>query len=216
MSTSAHHAILKALDTIDESEFDTGPDGWHDEIATALIDAVFSMRARYDSPTPGRGVFNRVKAFREGHPDKHDDLRALKTLGEHELIDIMGSTQTAGRSKASAAIEAAEALTDKGIYSAADLTEGPLKEAKKAYTGVHGLGWITFEYFLMLLGKPGVKADTMITRFVNAALAEEALPPVDAQEAHRLITEVFDQHKQEHWGGLTALDHTIWRFQRGQ
>lgn len=36
---------------------------------------------------------------------------------------------------------------------------------------MHGLGKVTAEYLLMLLGVPGLKADVMILRFVNDALA---------------------------------------------
>ncbi len=53
--------------------------------------------------------------------------------------------------------------------------------AKRVYTGVQGLGYVTFEYFTMLLGIPGVKVDIMIKRFITEALSTAGLESVDAQ-----------------------------------
>lgn len=214
MNTDIHQAILEGLNAIDESEFDSGPAGWRGEISTALLDAVFSIRARYDSPTPGKGVLGRVKSFREEHPNTCDDLESLHDLGTDAVTGIMGATQTAGRSKSSAVVEAAHELIDMGVTRAADITEDNVDAVKRVYIGVHGLGWITFEYFLMLLGMPGIKADTMITRFVNSALAEAGHDSVNAQRANSLLKEVFEEHNEEHWGDLTSFDHAIWRYQR--
>ena len=38
---------------------------------------------------------------------------------------------------------------------------------RNQYTGVSGLGPVTWEYFTMLLSHPGVEADTWITEFVG-------------------------------------------------
>ena len=61
----------------DESELKkfTWPGGWPGEIEAALIDAVFSIRARYGTGENGvRGV---VKRWRDERGDVLDDLRAL-------------------------------------------------------------------------------------------------------------------------------------------
>lgn len=61
----------------------------------------------------------------------------------------------------------------------------------------------------MLLGHPGVKADTMITRFVTAALD---VPHVDAGRAHSAVSEAaFLLQVQPR-----DLDHAIWREQSGR
>jgi hypothetical protein len=214
MNATQHEAVLAALDEIEDSDFQNGREGWPEEISTALLDAVFSIRARYESPTPGKGVLGRVETFRAEHEDKRDDLAALAELGENRITEVMGSTQTSGKPKSQAVIEAARALQEIEVNTASDLTENKVAEAKAAYTGVHGLGWITFEYFLMLLGRPGIKADTMIARFVNTALASENLEPVDAKTAHELLTEIFERYNKDHWKKLSNLDHAIWRYQR--
>lgn len=62
----------------------------------------------------------------------------------------------------------------------------------RAYTSVKGLGLVTAEYFLMHLGVDGVKADRMIVRFVNRALAAEDLPETTHwSEARDIIIKAF-------------------------
>lgn len=68
------------------------------------------------------------------------------------------------------------------------------------------LGKETFEYFAMLLGEPGVKADIMIRRFVGKG-NENA---VSASEARRLVKDVASRMAVN----PIDLDHAIWAYQR--
>lgn len=68
---------------------------------------------------------------------------------------------------------------------------------------------LTWSYFLMLVGVPGVKADRMIVRFVTHVL--ERPKEISRHEASRLIEEVADIMCVNY----IYLDHTIWRFQSG-
>lgn len=71
---------------------------------------------------------------------------------------------------------------------------------------------MTYEYFTMLLGQPGIKADTMNRRFVDTALVQEGPPPADAHTARRLAE---DAHADQSLAiSLSAFDHTIWLHQR--
>lgn len=67
---------------------------------------------------------------------------------------------------------------------------------------------MTFDYFLMLLGNPGVKADTMITRFVNSALAEAGIAAVTPKAAGELVKAAFADTPPG--ADLTYYEHTIW------
>lgn len=206
-------AVVRAVDTIDAENFAAYGGGWPGEVGTALVDAVFSIRAQYHANTPGRGVLGRVKTLRETHPDAKDDLRAVVALGAERLAEIMGDGKTAQRPKSTCVIDAARAFLamDPPVRTAADLLAADPAEVKRSYTGVRGLSWITAEYFQMLLGIPGVKADVMIVRFVNAALASAELPPVDAREARQLV---LDAHAADSHGvGLTQYEHAVWRTQ---
>ena len=212
-------SVLAAVETIPPSLFDRYEGSRENEITTALIDAVFSIRASYDSATPGRGVSGRLSTFRDEHPEALDDLHALLEVGAQEIARIMGDGKTSQRSKASAVIEAAEALATAGVVTSADLrdkaTSGQegYQTVKTAYTGVHGLGKITFEYLMMLVGVPGVKSDVMIRRFVAHALGEHEVSP---ERAHALVVGAHAELRQRTGfsRNLTAFDHAIWLHQR--
>ncbi len=61
----------------------------------------------------------------------------------------------------------------------------------------------------MLLGVPGVKADRMIVRFVNAALAAARLDAVDARTARELVVQAYAFEPRGET--LTHYEHAIWR-----
>ncbi|KAA8719185.1 heme peroxidase [Corynebacterium spheniscorum] len=67
-----------------------------------------------------------------------------------------------------------------------------------------GLNW---NYFLMLVGIPGVKADRMVIRFVTETLGRPK--EVSSKEASRLVEAVADDLNLNY----IQLDHTIWRCQ---
>lgn len=204
-------ALVAETRKIADSEFTEYGGGWKGRIGTALVDAVFSIRAKYTAKDPTRGVIGRLVAFNEARPEAMDDLDALIELGEHELARIMGRGVTGGRKKAACVIEAAQNLRalDPPVTTAADLLGADPLQVKKAYTSVHGLSWVTCEYFQMLLGKPGVKADTMIVRFVNAALEASGLDPVDARSARELVVQASGVDVRG--ATLTHFEHALWR-----
>lgn len=110
--------------------------------------------------------------------------------------------------KAEAVAKAAHRLIAAGAPSSKqfDVTSD---EQRRAYVGVSGLGHVTWAYLGMLLGQPGVKADTMIRRFVSAAVGR---PTVDAARARELIEATAVQMDVL----PTDLDHAIWSYQRGR
>lgn len=209
----AIEAVIKATQEIDKAKFLVAPDGWPDQIGMALIDAVYSIQAKYFAVDPAKGVLNRARAFRDKYSEVTNNLELLRTLGEGTIREVMGNGKSNGRYKSVCVIEATENLLslDPPIKTASQLD--PLDPAtKRAYTSVRGLGWITYEYFTMLLGKPGVKADTMICRFINEALMKEGLNPVDSHRARHLVEmahkEVYPHIRLNHF------DHAIWLHQR--
>jgi hypothetical protein len=178
--------------------------GWPGEIEAALIDAVLSIRARYGSETTG--VRAAVRRWREANPDRPslDDLAALAATESDVLESVLDNRQvlSGGASKPDAIKAAASALTAAGVRHAVELD--PANAAHRgAYTGVRGLGPVTWEYLLMLLGHPGVKADTWIRRFVADAIGREP----EASEAGSLVKAAATALSVE----PTDLDHAIWR-----
>ena len=183
------------------------PGGYPDEAEAALVDAVLSIRARYG--TPDSGVRKRVSDYRSargGGPV--DDLRAM--ADQLPLLESLTSQRLpGGLVKGQAIHRAAQRLVEAGFTNAADLrdaTRDP-KKAKSAYVGVTGLGVVTFDYFLMLLGRPGIKADTHIVAFVSHALGDRR---TSSAEARSLLVEVSSDMGTD----ATQLDHAIWHHQR--
>lgn len=239
-------AVLSRVRLIPESNFTRYGGGWGDRISLALIDAVYSISAKYTA-TSGLGVAGRLKNLKDlwesapGSPLY--SLRELCTHDESEIRSVMGKGKVApgkqrSRYKSIAVLDAATAFTDLGIDSADDLRswiggvgdlprdKSAFAQARKAYTQVYGLGVVTFEYWLMLLGIPGVKADRRIVSFVQKVIAEGAgsnvVPPsISAKEARSLLLKAYELWKQERQQrnpdetvDLRAFDHAVWLFER--
>lgn len=215
MTSSRVDAAVKAIAAIEDIEFEAYQGGWRNEIGTALVDAVFSIRAKYNASDPAKGVSGRVRKFREEYPETRNDLSALARLGEEPIREVMGNTVTGRRPKSVCVVEAAQKLMSvvPPIATADDaLVAGP-ETVTRAYTSVQGLGPVTAEYFQMHLGVPGVKADRMITRFVDRALLAEGLEETSSpSEAKDLVIEAhkIDARKAT---SLNAFEHAIWRVE---
>ncbi|WP_020143923.1 hypothetical protein [Terracoccus sp. 273MFTsu3.1] len=183
------------------------PGGWATEVEAALIDAVFSVRARYGSRKRLTGVYGAVVRWRDSRGEPADDLRALAYFDETNLRTLTNSGKISGRYKAAIVIQAAQALVAVGVVHAEDVSTR-LPEARAAYLSVKGCGPVTWSYFRMLLGIDDVKADTWLMRFV-----QDRLPHVHTTEhASRLVTGVADRMNVS----ATELDHAIWSYRRGQ
>lgn len=181
------------------------PGGYSGQIEAAIIDAVLSIQANYGSAHNGvRGAVGRYKdAVNDTEPN---DLKRLAAYDPLELQELLNDQQISGRTKASAIIEAAGNLAQLGVQNDDDF-DAANKGQKKAYTSVHGLGPVTWEYFGMLLNKPGVKADTWIIRFVERAVGRTDVSP---GEAHDLVVTAADRL------GVNPieLDHALWDHER--
>lgn len=192
------------------------PGGRPGEAEVALVDAVMSIRARYGRP--GRteenvelaptGVHRAVAAYRALRGDEPlDDLRVLTDLDPEMLQQTIGAQQTAGVLKAEAIVRAAGALVGVGVLGADDVQPADLCQ-KRAYTSVRGLGWVTWEYFGMLLGRPGVKADRWVIQSVRNAVKR----PVTAQAARGVVLGTAAALGRD----PTALEHALWAFKRSR
>lgn len=194
------------------------PGGWPDQIEAALLDAVLSIRARYGSENTGvRAAVRRYKKF--VGDDRPNSLSRLAGFDPTELGEVLRNRQvTGGASKATAVVEAAKRLNEAGVERAADIPvagygdgrtqeqEVRLERLKAAYTAVPGLGKVTFAYFTMLVGEPGVKADTWLGRFVAEAVGRRVSSD---------YTEQCVKDAAEHYGvDPRVLDHAIWVYMR--
>lgn len=220
--TTDTEKLLQSLELVPKDNFTKYGGGWEGRISVALIDAVFSMGARYETAN-GKGVGPRVVALSNGWMDNETDpsnnLVRLLELGEEPIRAEMGEGKVVPghndeRFKSIAVLEAAQNFVDLGIVSAEDLeafrtsSEDNGKKLMSAYTGPVGLGKVTFEYFLMLLGVPGVKADRMINRFVERSLG------TDKGAREQIIAAHEEWLKQDgNTASLIEFEHAIWRYE---
>lgn len=208
------------------------PAGYRDS-ALALVDAVFSMQARYESArrvvadyaawaglreTPGLPGDNGV-ADQHSVVDLHDGLVGMPP---EEVADRVFDNRTrsarADRLKAELVVEAARRLTEAGLRSRGDITRLPTEpgyaQQKKAWTGIHGLGPVTFEYFRMLCGAESSKPDIMIVGWLEETLGDRP----DTAQALELVAALADELSAR-WGTASpqrGVDHTIWRYYSGR
>lgn len=196
------------------------PGGWRGEISTALIDAVFSAQATYKTRS-GAGVHAQVVRWRELQPEHRNTLRGLRDEiradGAEAWARTFGNMQHSPSRwrrrpdtpwKGAAVLEAAEALADgrTGIDTADDVTLENSKLVGAALVSVPGIGRVTADYFLMLLGYPGVKADTMIRRYLDGATDR---PPVSTDDAVAAVTSAAAQMGCD----VVDLEHSIWALE---
>jgi ribosomal protein S13 len=110
-----------------------------------------------------------------------------------------------GSLKAAAVRQAACVLREHGINEASQIDINNVKDAKLALRSVPGIGYATSNYFLMLLGAPGVKPDRMIHRFLKEATGH-AFTDTEAERTTWAAAEQLCVQSHE-------LDHAIWRFE---
>lgn len=191
-----------------QSAWPQWPGGWTGEIEAAVLDSVFSVRARYGREHNGvRGVVARWRGDRQAN--LNDLAELAKFAGKSEpLAAILQNRQrlSGGLTKAEGAALAARALVDTGIRQAEDVTGA--ESERRAWRSVRGLSDVTWSYVLMLLGTPGVKADVMVRRFVGQAIGRAP----SAGETRDLVVAAAAQQDVS----ATALDHAIWSWQRRQ
>lgn len=187
--------------------------GWPNHLPMAILDAIYSIQTRYTT-THGKGLLPRLKKFKEAHPKAAQDLRELLKLSTADIEDILGRGKTSGTSKAQAALQVAQNLTEltPPVYTAQDFNY--LKaDHEHAYRSVHGLGKVTYQYLGMLLRYGDVKPDTWIIRAVQRVSDTHQLGlSITPALARHIVTETY---KVTGYGEtVTHLDHAIWLNER--
>ncbi len=202
MPRSEPSALITALTEYQVTLLPTPP-YYPRSVELALIDAVLSIRARYGTRAD-TGVRAAVRRYQEASGrDSWNDLRVLAGQDPQKLEATLDNKQkTSGVPKSAAIVSAAAALTAAGVAHAEDVDPAAAAQ-KRAYTGVRGLGPVTWEYFLMCVGHDGVKADTLVTRFVTEAISRPASP----DEVASIVSDAAAELDIE----ARALDHSIWR-----
>lgn len=208
----------------DKKEWVAWPGGWPGEIGTALIDALFSARATYKTKR-GRGIHSQVVEWQASAGDSRTSLAALRSeiesgtpsewarrFGNEQHSPSRPSEAPGGPTKAAAVLEAAQLLgsVDPPVDRAADVADANADQVRRLLLGVPGIGYATANYFLMLLGRPGVKPDRMVHRFIDDAMAAADQPGrLSDAAAEALVNAAADQIGSEGY----QLEHAIWKWE---
>jgi len=209
-------AVLRRLADLEDD------DGWrpapeYGSVALAVIDAVWSIGVRYTGVVNviGRYTAARVEQGADARMDGPEDLLAfIADCGSPDAFAnaVKNRQRTSTRSgilKAEAVGKAADALARRGLRTPTqlrDLDRQDLAALEADWRGIEGQGsGLSFEYFLMLCGMSGVKADRHIRRFVAEAVgATEG--EVSADAARALVIAASDELGLE-W---RVADYAIW------
>ena len=197
----------------------------YSHLGIAILDAVFSLRSRYDSV-----VVPTLKRYCEAAGLDWSGLDAVQPEhGAQALVDFLGPKSTEERCriltkhvapgtntrKADLCVTIAQVLVDNGVDTHTSLTaaleQSPDLEWKIRHLA--GVGPAAWRYLLNLSRVEKVKPDTMIVRWVSEVLGET----VGQKEAARLI-EVAAAEIQGPGAdpSVRSLDHLVWRKQSGR
>ena len=211
-----------ALDTLGLPETWVEPKGYRDSLAMSAIDAVYSLRAHYTGVV---NVLDRYRALRrsEGadpYQDSGPDLLAvIEQAGgpESAASSIFNDAKAPGTKpavlKSVALVNAVDALRRVGVTTSAELrdaTPARRSAAKTAWLSVTGVGPVSWDYLEMNVGVQGVKADTMVIRFVTRAV--NAPKPITVGRARTAVKDAADLIGVSY----KALDHRIWKAESGR
>jgi hypothetical protein len=193
-------------------------------LALAVIEAVWSIGVRAESVAK---VIERYGAARgEGGADAAQDTPAelvgfiTEVGGGEAFADRMGNRQRTstrgGILKGEAVLLEARMLVEEGIRQPGDLPaedEDRLAHLSARWAEVPGQrSLVSWHAFLMGLGRPEVKPDRMVRRFVADALGRPGEAAVGADEARLLVRRAAERLGQD----ARVLDFAIWSHQRAR
>lgn len=197
-------------------------------VACSVLDSIYSTGNHYSGV---KGLVSRYAALRGADSPKElldgpaELIATVEAAGSAEgFADLTNNrwrawARNTAPLKSHVALEAARLLDEAGLTSREEVQRAfedqsvrQSSEISTAWKRLQGQrSGLTWHYFLMLNGLPGVKADRMIRRFVTRALD---LPrTISAVEASQLV----EAAASEIGVGYSTLDHAIWRFEaRGE
>ena len=208
----------------------TAPADEYASVPLCVIDAVFSIGARYESTERtvtefcARYHWKRDGRGRENEHTISEFLNILRQfenrweeIAEHVFRNRQRTSSRSGILKAEATYRFAKILHQFGVETFSDVLQSGLRnDLRQGIKAIPGQSsGLSYAYFFMLAGnQDGVKADRMVTRFVADALGVRDVTPALAEElvrnASRMLRAEFPELVPSN------LDNKIWKFQRAK
>lgn len=209
------HAYVEATLSTSEATL-----GYHpDAIEAALLDAVFSARALYGSPTTGvRAVLTRWQAHRgveHGQVEKLDDLGHLAAFAEdpEHLGSVLNNRQRVPgnqSTKAEAVAVAARELSAIGCTRAEHLAgadSNHVEACRAAFVAVPGFGGRTWESFTIRSGILTTDSEAVVDEFLAEILTPDEVTSSDNVALIAETAELLGIPPEE-------LTYRIWKSRR--
>lgn len=192
--------------------------GWPGEADAALVDAVFSSGAKYESTV--LPLVQRWRSARDGRPELGTGVSALTKAGLDFVDGIAKNDQRVkgrplrnrkNRRKIEVLLDLAERMTrpEVGLDTADQIVSRAIADrgvVRRLTEEVKGIGPATSSYFLMLLGVQGVKADSLVSEWVEKQVGNGRLSQSDVEEVVERASQLIGVEP-------IRLDHAIWRHE---
>lgn len=202
--------VEAARSQLGEPETWGAPVEFLDSLALCALNSSFSLRNKSSSV---RAVLARYRALRPtADTDSGPDLlRAMGEAGgpENFAVNVLGSRKCLPGTSRLCTVgiyEGLENLQAIGVVTAADLRElAGVRETKRAWTRVKGIGRMGWSYLIMNAGVSSeTKPDVMLESFVSRAVGSETR--VGSARTSRAVREAAKVLGVE----VRALDRAIW------
>lgn len=193
-------------------------------LALCVLNAVYSTGNRSESVVRVLDRYRRRRREAGASPDMDGPAELLAEIrscnGPQGFADALGNHWRAWQSrtapyKTDVIQGAAQLLVAASVHKREDLRAAlqiPTRHdaLKRGWRDLPGQrSGLTWRYFLMNAGMPGIKADRMITRWTSRALERSTTP----KEAEQVLTDAATRLGVD----TRRLDHAIWdRERRGQ
>lgn len=230
MTSVTHTGPTTDLDhVVQQLERDVGPpESWPPPVqlgslALCVMNSILSTGNRSESVVRVLNRYREVRREADSDPelDGPDDLLATISAcgGPAGLADALDNHWRAWSRKTAplkmqVIQEAAALLQSESVLSREDLVAAwdnlPLRSRlKQGWLALPGQrSGLTWRYFAMNAGMPGIKADRMLTRWVARTLERTTT----SDEVERLLTMAATRLQVD----ARHLDHALWSFERGR
>ncbi|OFE15596.1 hypothetical protein BA895_22340 [Humibacillus sp. DSM 29435] len=184
------------------------PEGY-DSVALGVLDSIYSTGHKYTGVTNALDKYRAARRSEDAESGQDTASVLVAAVdrwgGIAALVERTNKWPTSSKAgvpkQAAAAFGTAKILTGHGLNTVAEVRaafataeQQDASPVKRLWLGLPGQGsGLTWTYFLMLCGVPGVKADRMVVRYVSRAVREA----VDGKDARRLVSSVARPHSLE-------------------
>jgi hypothetical protein len=186
-------------------------------LALCVLNSVYSTGNRSESVVRVLDRYRRRRCEAGANPEMDGPAELLAEIrscgGPGGFADALGNHWRAWQSKTApykteAIHGAAQLLVTESVHNRQDL-QAALQIStrhdalKRGWRGLPGQrSGLTWRYFLMNAGMPGIKADRMITRWTSRALKR----PTTQKEAEQILTDAATRLAVD----TRRLDHAVW------